>query len=188
MRNCSAGFVKRTSLTTVKESTTSASPRLVHGRTSCEESFRSVLLLIVNWVTPSVNSRRYIDQVRSLFNPLIMIAAPIFCEKFPLLYAVIQGLPATYSDQPTLQVLFAMLDSEGNYSLYRRMWEKTRGLPILFPHIEKFAIDGEDSLTEVFPSRQMREERPIKVACSRLGISCALPGTLHRLYRVGASR
>ena len=44
-----------------------------------------------------------------------------------------------------------MLDSEGNYSLYRRMWEKTGGLPFLFPHIKNFAIDGEDSLTEVFP-------------------------------------
>ncbi len=31
------------------------------------------------------------------------------------------------------------------------MWEKTGGLLFLFPHIKKFAIDGEDSLIEVFP-------------------------------------
>ena len=31
------------------------------------------------------------------------------------------------------------------------MWEKTGGLPFLFPHIKKFAIDGEDSLTGLFP-------------------------------------
>lgn len=64
---------------------------------------------------------------------------------------MIQGLKAAHFDEPALRVLFALLDPEGNYFLYRRVWGKTGGLPFLHPHVRKYAIDGEDSLSEVFP-------------------------------------
>lgn len=48
-------------------------------------------------------------------------------------------------------VLFVFIDPEANYSLYRKIWAKTRGVPFLYPHIRKCAIDGKDSLSEIFP-------------------------------------
>ena len=48
-------------------------------------------------------------------------------------------------------MLYALFDPEGNYFLYRRVWIKTGGLPFLHPHVRKYEIDGEDSLSEVFP-------------------------------------
>jgi len=54
-------------------------------------------------------------------------------------------------------VLEALLDPEGNYFLYRRIWTKTGGLPFLYPHVRKYGIDGEDSLSEVFPLEESKE-------------------------------
>ncbi len=67
-----------------------------------------------------------------------------------------QGLRAAHFDEPALWLLFVLLDPEGNYSLYRRVWKKTRGVPFLYPHIRKYAIDGEGSLSEIF-SRELVE-------------------------------
>lgn len=62
-----------------------------------------------------------------------------------------QGLRAASFDSPTLIVLFVLADSDGNYSLYQQVWRKVAGLPFFFPHIRNYAIEGDSSLSELFP-------------------------------------
>ena len=50
-----------------------------------------------------------------------------------------------------MQNLLALFNPQGNFSPYRELWAKTGGLPFLYPHIRKYAIDGKNSLSDVFP-------------------------------------
>lgn len=72
--------------------------------------------------------------------------------------AVVQGLKAAHFGKPALRVLFALLDPEGDYFLYRRVWEKTGGLPFLHLILGTTQLMGRTCCQRYFLLKYLRRD------------------------------
>ncbi|KAI1939433.1 hypothetical protein LOZ58_004139 [Ophidiomyces ophidiicola] len=118
--------------------------------------------LVDNWYLLSTSIEDCCIAFPEMFNYFkdcakVLLSMRNYYAATAILYGLQEGEPTSYilsplaSNDSLLDSCFNLLDSTGNYAVYRRTMEERPGLPFLHPHIKEYRTRGRIAISRLFP-------------------------------------